>query len=286
MLLSDVTSMRVGAQAVTAAYLGSRAVWSGGGPAPWSPAALFAAGEKGLWLDPSDSATVFQDSAGTIPAAIGDPVGLILDKSGNSRHAMQTTTTKRPILMQESGRTFLYFDGVDDCLVSAALSFGVTSKASGVFGVRRDWNSAGILAELTENAGTNGGSFFVYAPGSVSNQFRTGLYLAIPSRVTATAAAFPKTDILSVSLDKTGADSAGQIAMRVNGVVDSVANVAGADTSAGGQFVTASLYIGQRGATTLPFKGRVYGMLMRGAATSSENFALAEAWMNSKTGAY
>jgi len=43
--------------------------------------ALFANGEVGAWYDPSDLTTVFQDAAGTTPANVGDPVGLILDKS-------------------------------------------------------------------------------------------------------------------------------------------------------------------------------------------------------------
>ena len=36
---------------------------------------------EGAWYDPSDLSTVFQDAAGTTPAGVGDPVGLILDKS-------------------------------------------------------------------------------------------------------------------------------------------------------------------------------------------------------------
>lgn len=51
------------------------------GPA-FSPARLFAAGEPGLWLDPSDLTTLFQDSLGKTPVtADGQPVGLVLDKS-------------------------------------------------------------------------------------------------------------------------------------------------------------------------------------------------------------
>lgn len=47
-----------------------------------SPRALFALGEVGVWFDPSDLTTLFQDSAGTIPVtAAGQPVGLMLDKS-------------------------------------------------------------------------------------------------------------------------------------------------------------------------------------------------------------
>lgn len=54
----------------------------GSGAPVWSPAALFAAGEKGAWYDPSDLSTMFQDSAGTTPVtAVEQPVGLVLDKS-------------------------------------------------------------------------------------------------------------------------------------------------------------------------------------------------------------
>lgn len=45
-------------------------------------ASLFAAGEQGVWYDPSDMSTMFQDAAGTTPVtAMEQPVGLILDKS-------------------------------------------------------------------------------------------------------------------------------------------------------------------------------------------------------------
>lgn len=44
-------------------------------------------------------ATMFQDSAGTIPVTGPEqPVGLILDKSGRGNHAYQATSTKRPTL--------------------------------------------------------------------------------------------------------------------------------------------------------------------------------------------
>lgn len=42
---------------------------------------LFANGEQGFFYDPSDMGTMFQDAAGTIPVTMGQPVGLILDKS-------------------------------------------------------------------------------------------------------------------------------------------------------------------------------------------------------------
>ena len=48
----------------------------------FNPLSLFASGEQGVWYDPSDFSTMFQDSAGTTPVtAVEQPVGLILDKS-------------------------------------------------------------------------------------------------------------------------------------------------------------------------------------------------------------
>lgn len=62
-------------------------------------AELFANGEQGVWYDPSDLSTLFQDAAGTIPVTgVEQPVGLMLDKSGRGNHASQVTTTARPIL--------------------------------------------------------------------------------------------------------------------------------------------------------------------------------------------
>lgn len=48
----------------------------------YSPIALFKSGEQGVWYDPSDLTTLYQDTAGKTPVtAAGDPVGLMLDKS-------------------------------------------------------------------------------------------------------------------------------------------------------------------------------------------------------------
>ena len=50
----------------------------------FSPTMLFASSEQGVWYDPSDFSTLFQDSAGTTPVtAVEQPVGLMLDKSKN-----------------------------------------------------------------------------------------------------------------------------------------------------------------------------------------------------------
>jgi len=94
----------------------------------FSPASLFAGGIAGAWYDPSDLSTLFQDSAGTTPVtASGQPVGKMLDKSGNGNHATQAISAKRPIYTEGSGLSWLAFDGVDDAMGAPAL--GVTSSA-------------------------------------------------------------------------------------------------------------------------------------------------------------
>lgn len=48
----------------------------------FDPLSLFAASEPGVWFDPSDLTTLFQDTAGTTPVTTtGQSVGLMLDKS-------------------------------------------------------------------------------------------------------------------------------------------------------------------------------------------------------------
>lgn len=99
----------------------------------WTPAALFASGEQGVWYDPSDFSTLFQDSAGTTPVdAVGQPVGRILDKSGRGNHATQATTAARPILRQSGSLRYLEFDNVDDSLRA---TFTISQPVTRIAGV-------------------------------------------------------------------------------------------------------------------------------------------------------
>lgn len=54
---------------------------------------------NGAWFDPSDMSTLYQDAAGTTPVTVVEqPVGKMLDKSGNGYHAKQSITASRPTL--------------------------------------------------------------------------------------------------------------------------------------------------------------------------------------------
>lgn len=91
----------------------------------FDPLTLFANGEQGVWFDPSDLTTLFQDDAGTTPVtADGDPVGLMLDKSGNGNHASQSVAASRPFYRPDGA--FGDYDGVDDFLDTNVTEMGST----------------------------------------------------------------------------------------------------------------------------------------------------------------
>ena len=84
---------------------------------PFTPRKLFATGEQGVWYDPSDLSSMYQDAAMTIPVtANGDPVGAMMDLSGNGNHATQTVSASRPTYQTDGILHWLAFDGVDDWL--------------------------------------------------------------------------------------------------------------------------------------------------------------------------
>jgi hypothetical protein len=88
---------------------------------------LFGAGEQGGWYDPSDLSSMFQDNAGAVAAATGQPVGLIRDRSGRGNHLTQPVAASRPVLRQDAGgRHYLEFDGADDFLQSQAAGLRIT----------------------------------------------------------------------------------------------------------------------------------------------------------------
>ena len=95
--------------------------------------AMFRSSEQGVWYDPSDRATLFQDSAGTTPVtAVEQPVGLILDKSGRGNHAYQSTSTSRPVLKAgyQAPALSVRYDGIDDTFASITFQSDLGSNCT------------------------------------------------------------------------------------------------------------------------------------------------------------
>ena len=89
----------------------------------WTPLQLFLAGEQGAIYIPmpivNGVQALFQDAAGTVPVtADGDPVGRMLDQSGNGNHAIQTVSANRLIYRTDGTLHWLEHGGVNTFLLT------------------------------------------------------------------------------------------------------------------------------------------------------------------------
>lgn len=251
---------------------------------PFSPAELFANGEQGAWFDPSDLSSMFQDAAGTTPAAYGQPVGLILDKSGNGNHASQATATARPTLMQDAGgRPYLSFDGVDDFMVTGIVDFSTTDEMLAIAGVHK-LNSAGTTspAILNGDTGSTTGAFALYAPHTATRQYGWSVGGGSQNfRAVDGGLAAPHTAVQSLLSKISSANSDARLTARLDGVTLTTfsSNIAGTATPA---FRADTFRIGAQLATY--FKGRIYSLIVRGKLPTDDELAGAENHVAQKTG--
>jgi len=99
-----------------------------------------------LWLDPSDLSTLFQDAAMTTPVtADSDPVGAILDKSGNGHHLTQATGAARPLYNTAGGLHWLETDGVQQ-FFAATVSPSIPQPITRISAIRQlDWSNPSFI---------------------------------------------------------------------------------------------------------------------------------------------
>ena len=168
-----------------------------------------------------------------------------------------------------------YFDGVDDCLVSPSIDFTATDAMSVFSGFRKTSDAArGMVAELSATTDSNNGSFALTAPNAAS---ATIVYESKGTSLTDTSAtiAAPADSVISAVSDI----SADSNVLRRNG--------AEAESDTGdqgtGNFGNYPIYVGQRGAASLPYKGFLSALCTRGAATDAATVTSMEKWMAART---
>lgn len=244
-----------------------------------NPAALFDAGQQGYWLDVSDLTTMFQDSAGTTPAVVGQPVGRINDKSGRGNHFTQATTAAKPILRSDGVNYYLEIDGVDDILLLTAAPLYAAGSATIIIGAR----GVAQVNKYVFAEGNSGDANPFYGTPSDGN---TGTGFCASSRNNAAVA----------MLSSVNTNSA-------NGFNDSNRILTFDDSGTTGQTrVNRGAWTSQayaRGATTLNrssvgalarvtagnfFTGRFYGTIARAVKLSDRDLMTAENYIASKSG--
>jgi hypothetical protein len=241
-------------------------------------------GALGLWIDAAHPASLFQDSAGTIPAvADGDPIGRAGRVATNL--ATQSTTANKPTLKLniQNGKPVIRFDS-DDYLSLANLALLNNVGSVSFFAVLRYPDLDTIRCELFYSVGTS----------------------AAPSRFTTNMA--DATDLLGMAGRRLDTDSIQTIRANsdFNTTLKSVfcsyatqtvdvrkngASIASSSTfqTAGNTSATDSL-CALVGAATDPisqfFNGDLMEMLLYVPALSDANRDLVEAYLNAKWAVY
>jgi len=248
----------------------------------FSPASLFAGGTEGAWYDPSDLSTLFQDSAGTTPVtASGQPVGKMLDKSGNGNHATQATSAKRPTYTEGSGLSWLAFDGVDDAMAVADVSGMRQSIMTFFIGVgqlslstrddqlplwtRDDWFASGNSQEFSTNN---------YVFGNSASAFQ--VFGRTPAAPLSQGSMTANTKVI-VSARSDG----NNINSRINGVAQTTAALTLGTNDTSGFTLGASSGDGVYVHFT---QMNMYGLIVRGSTSSAAEIASTEAYLAAKTG--
>lgn len=268
-------------------FSGAEMVTVSGGVVPWTPADLFVSGENGVWYDPSDLSTLWQDSARTIPVtADGDPVGAMDDKSGNGHHALQANSSKRPVYKTAAGLSWLDFDGADDYLVTSAIDFYVGAEMTAFVGIHKKSDTAFGVIVTQGNINATDRSWELAASATAGDAsrrtYRSLVYAAAGSGQYTWLYAAPITNILTSIMDFS-AVGASRVDLKVDG-----ANGANEGTYSGGTtstgYLNAAMHIGSRLGTGQYLNGRVYGMIVRHAVSTTDERTEAESFLATKSG--
>jgi hypothetical protein len=174
---------------------------------------------------------------------------------------------------------YLACDGSDDSLYTAAnLDLTSTDKVTVFAGVTKLSDAAlGAVMETSADSPGNNGAWWLLAPYPLT-------YYSMLSRGTTFQIA-NSTNLEDVAPNTAVLTGAGDIAgdlslLRVNGA-QRQANTGDQGT---GNYVAYPLYIGRRNNASLPFNGRIYQLIVRGAASSAAEISSTERWIAGKQG--
>ena len=251
----------------------------------FNPASLFASGEEGAWYDPSDLSSMFQVDQ-TTPAVQGQPVGKILDKSGNGHHLVQTNSDKCPILRVDDQSNFCLDFTTDDGMRSTddfLFADNNVTDMSLFTACRKE--STGInqtIMELSNNLGSQKGCFRILCTsGELWRVIQKGGYgdgeTAVANTLQTTSIGNPNRSVLS----SVASITAPSHSFKRNGsVVNS--NTGSLGTGTFGNHV---LNVGARSnGLSANLDGKIYGIIVRGALTDADTRIKVDKYLGVKSG--
>ena len=242
-------------------------------PRSFTPLQLFSNGEQGAFYIPrpvvNGAQALFQDDAGAVAVtADGDPVGLMLDQSGNAHSATQNISAARPLYNLDNGLNSLSFDGVDDYYDLGLVASGLNGSAFIISIACRYFGGTGQgeIFEAAENSGKQGGRILALNNAYV---FQTG---GGSSRNNITAGTPGGKDVLT--LIYTGADMIARINGEQVGRLDGIAYVS----------ATTNSIIGSQDGSSAFAEMEVYGAVSYIGSITQDQIDNTEAYLASLMG--
>ena len=237
--------------------------------------ALYSDGENGALYVPqpivNGAQALFQDSAGNVPVtADGDPVGRMLDQSGNGYHAIQTVSGRRPVYRTDGALHWLDPDGVDDFMTSPEFSMGSSPLYSWVMGIRKTTTSAKAM--------------FSYGDYTVNGLiFGTGIFSKSQD------ASIAETN--STLLNRSGENVSPENAVWSTNILDGQhrfsknSNLLSSENySLTAPFTTDKIYLFARALGGLTFSGNFYGGVILNRGMTVEEMSSVESYLSDKSG--
>lgn len=133
---------------------------------------IFANNEPGVWFDPSDLSTMFQDAAGTVPVtAVEQPVGLMLDKSKG------LVLGPELVVNGDFGTGDLTGWGTSGSAVSSVNNGVATITATSTSGILQTILNVGapyveVIATIRRSAGSDVSNLIVFGSAGFTNNVR------------------------------------------------------------------------------------------------------------------
>jgi hypothetical protein len=182
---------------------------------------------------------------------------------------------------------YLFCDGFDDGMSTAAIDFTNTDKVTVCAGVRKLSDAArGIVMEISPSTFSNNNAFYLIAP-ETNGAATYGVISrgGAESGFVSTGYTAPNSAVISAKLDHSKSARADRVAAKVN-LSNTSQNPSGAATDSPANFGNYPLFLFRRGGTSLPFNGRFKGLVIIGTLLPEGQLQQLEQWMNRKTGAF
>jgi len=158
------------------------------------------------------------------------------------------------------------------------------SAVTGFFGVTKNSDATvGAVTEIGASTDANYASLLNAPRGAATANYGATMRSTAQTFDVTSASSYaaPITNVVTAALNYNGTTNATRGLLRVN---TSEAGVSYASATPVGTFTNALVYVGRRSNGTVPFNGRIFQLIVRGAATDSVTVTNAEQYVAQKTG--